>query len=121
MGENFITCREANGSINISEEVISTLVRSAVTQVEGVSGLSNTSGAELVELIGIKTLSKGVKVQFVDDKIVVDAIITVCYGYNIMDVAKNVQEEVLNVVLTATGLENAEVNVHVSGVAFDNK
>ncbi len=119
MGENYITCQEANGSINISEEVISALVRAAVTQVEGVAGLSNTSGAELVELIGIKTLSKGVKVQFDDGKIIVDAIITVSYGHNIVDVAKNVQDEVMSVILSATGMDKAEVNVHVSGVAFD--
>ena len=119
MGENYITCREANGSINISEEVISSLVREAVSQIEGVAGLSNTSGAELVELIGIKTLSKGVKVQFVDSKVIVDAIITVEYGFNIVNVAKTVQEEILGVILSATGLEQAEVNVHVSGVAFD--
>ena len=117
--ENYITCREANGSINISEEVISSLVREAVSQIEGVAGLSNTSGAELVELIGIKTLSKGVKVQFVDSTVIVDAIITVKYGFNIVNVAKTVQEEILGVILSATGLEQAEVNVHVSGVAFD--
>ena len=119
MGENYITCQECNGSINISEEVISALVRAAVTQVEGVAGLSNTSGAELVELIGIKTLSKGVKVQFDEGRIIVDAIITVSYGYNIVDVAKSVQDEVMSVVLSATGMDKAEVNVHVSGVAFD--
>lgn len=119
MGENYITCQEANGSINISEEVISTLVRAAVTQVEGVAGLSNTSGAELVELIGIKSLSKGIKVQFDDAKIIVDAIITVSYGYNIVNVAKTVQEDVLSAVQAATGMDKAEVNVHVSGVAFD--
>lgn len=119
MGENYISCQEANGSINISEEVISTLVRTAVTQVEGVAGLSNTSGAELVELIGIKSLSKGVKVQFIDGKVVIDIIITVSYGSNIVNVAKAVQDEVMGVVLAATGLEKAEVNVHVSGIAFD--
>lgn len=119
MGENYITCQEANGSINISEEVIATLVRAAVTQVEGVAGLSNTSGSELVELIGIKTLSKGVKVQFDEGKIIVDAIITVSYGHNIMDVAKSVQDEVMSVVLSVTGMDKAAVNVHVSGVAFD--
>lgn len=119
MGETYITCQEANGSINISEEVISTLVRTAVAQVEGVAGLSNTTGAELVELIGIKSLSKGVKVQFADDKIIIDIIITVSYGSNIVNVAKAVQDEVLGVVQAATGMDKAEVNVHVSGVAFD--
>ena len=53
MAENYITCQEAKGSINISEDVIVSLVKSAVGEVEGVSGLSNAAGAELAELIGI--------------------------------------------------------------------
>ena len=119
MGENYITCREADGSIDISAETISYLVREAVSQREGAAVLSDASGAEVVELIGIKTLSKGVKVQFGDSKVIVDAIITVKYGFNIVNVAQTVQEEILGVILSATGLEQAEVDVHVSGVAFD--
>ena len=64
MGENYITCREEKGSINISEDVIISMVRSVLSEVEGVAGLSNTAGAELAELIGLKSVSKGVKVQF---------------------------------------------------------
>ena len=119
MGENYITCQEGNGSINISEEVINGVVRSAIAEVEGVAGLSNTAGAELAELIGFKTISKGVKVQFVDEKIIVDVIINVVYGCNIMDVARNVQERVMSMVQATTGIEQAEVNVHVSGIALD--
>ena len=119
MGETYITCQEDNGSINISEDVISSMVRSAVSEVEGVAGLSNTVGAEIAELIGIKTVTKGVKVQLNDDKIIVDTIITVQYGSKIVEVARNVQEKVLNVIQSTTGLVNAEVNVHVSGIAFE--
>ena len=57
MGETYITCREENGSINISEDVISGMVRTAVTEVEGVAGLSNTAGSEIAELIGLKTVT----------------------------------------------------------------
>lgn len=119
MGENYITCYEKNGSINISEDVISNIVKASIAELDGVSGLSNTSGAELVELIGIKSLAKGVKIRFFDGKVIVDVIINVTYGCNIVDVAKNVQDKILNVVQTATGLDGVEVNVHVSGVAFD--
>ena len=119
MGENYISCQETNGSINISEDVIATMVRSAITEVEGVAGLSNTAGAEIAELIGIRTLSKGVKVQFVDGTIVVDTIITVSYGSNVVKVAKAVQEKVLTAVQATTGLEQARVNVHVTGIAFE--
>lgn len=119
MGENYITCQEENGSINISEEVISSIVKAAVVEVEGVAALSNTAGSEIAELIGIKTGSKGIKVQFVENKIVVDVIITVTYGSNIVSVAKGVQEKVMNIVQSTTGIQQAEVNVHVSGIAFD--
>lgn len=119
MGENYITCLEENGSINISEDVVADIVRSAISEVEGVAGLSNTAGAELAELIGIKTISKGVKIQFVDGRIIVDAIITVSYGCNIVSVAKKVQDCVMNAVSSTTGINNAEVNVHVSGISFE--
>ncbi|MBQ6274637.1 MAG: Asp23/Gls24 family envelope stress response protein [Oscillospiraceae bacterium] len=118
MGESYITCKEANGSINISEDVIAGMVHNAILEVEGVAGLSNTAGAEISDLIGIRTLTKGVKVQFVEGKIVVDTIITISYGSNIVKVAQNVQDKVLSTVQMTTGLENVEVNVHVTGIAF---
>ena len=119
MGENYITCREANGSINISEDVIAGMVRNAALEVEGVAGLANTAGAEISELLGIRTLSKGVKVQFADEKVVVDTIITVSYGSSVVKVARAVQEKGLAAVQATTGLEQVEVNVHVTGIAFD--
>jgi uncharacterized alkaline shock family protein YloU len=119
MGDSYISYREENGSINISEDVISGIVRAAVLDVEGVSGMSTTAGAELAELIGLKTLPKGVKVHFEGQKIIVDVIITVVYGNNVVNVAKNVQAAVKSVIQASTGFEDAEVNVHVSGISFD--
>lgn len=119
MADNYISCHEENGSINISEDVISSVVRASVTDVEGVAGLTNTAGSELAEFIGLKSLSRGVKVQFKDDKIIVDAVINISYGSNIVAVAKAVQEKVISVVQFTTGIEKAEVNVHVAGIAFD--
>ena len=119
MGDNYISCKAENGSINISEDVISTMVRTAITEIDGIAGISNTAGAELAELIGIKTVSKGIKVQIVDDTIKVDAVILVRYGCNIVNVAKEVQNSVTEAVQAITGIDKAEVNVHVSGVAFE--
>ena len=119
MGENYITCNGELGSINISEDVISSIVRSAIAEIDGVAGLSNTAGAELAEFIGLKTVSKGVKVQFVDEKIFIDVIINVVYGCNIVNTAKNVQEKLISIVQSTTSIEKADINVHVSGIAFD--
>ena len=119
MGETYISCKDSNGSINISEEVISTMVRTAVTEVDGVAAISNNAGAELAELLGSKNLPRGVRVQIIDETVKVDAVILVRYGCNIVNVAKEVQTSVKEVVRSVTGMDKAEVNIHVSGIAFD--
>ena len=100
MGENYITCKEEKGSINISEDVLVSMVRAAVNEIDGVA-------------------SKGVKVQINDGVITVDVIIMVRYGSNVVSVAKQVQDTVTGAVESMTGMGAPVVNVHVSGVAFD--
>ena len=36
MGENYISCQLENGSIKISEDVVNSMVKTAVAEVEGV-------------------------------------------------------------------------------------
>lgn len=38
MPENYITCQDEKGSINISEDVVAAMVRAAITEVDGVAG-----------------------------------------------------------------------------------
>ena len=59
------------------------------------------------------------KVQFDENRVVVDAIINVSYGCNIVKVAQEVQDKVTNVVQSTTGFDRPQVNVHVSGISFD--
>ena len=119
MGENYITCKDEKGSINISEDVLVSMVRAAVNEIDGVASLVNNAGAELAELLGIKSAAKGIKVQIVDGTMTVDTIITVRYGCSVVAVAKAVQESVTSAVESMTGMGKPIVNVHVSGVAFD--
>ena len=65
MAENYISCQDDRGSINISEDVIISMVRAAINEVEGVAALTQPAASELAELLGIKSASKGLKVQFV--------------------------------------------------------
>ena len=116
MPENYITCQDEKGSINISEDVVAAMVRAAITEVDGVAGVATSTGTELAELLGIKSAAKGIKVQIVDGTMTVDTIITVRYGCR---VAKAVQESVTSAVESMTGMGKPIVNVHVSGVAFD--
>ena len=102
-----------------SRRPVPVISKTAISEVEGVAGLANTAGGELAELLGLKTVTKGVKVQLDDNKVVVDAIITVTYGYSIVKVAQEVQEKIINVIQATTGFDKPQVNVHVSGLAFD--
>ena len=117
MSETYISCREEKGSINISEDVVASLVRSAVVETEGVAELANAIGYEDAEA-GTRKIIRGVKVRFKEESIFADAAITVKYGVKILDVARKVQENVLAAIQTSTGFEEASVNVHVAGVAF---
>ena len=95
------------------------MVRSAVSEVDGVAGLASTAGTELADLFGIKSASKGVKVQIVDDVIEIDTLITVRYGCNTIAVAEAVQNAVTTAVQDMTGMGKPVVNVHISGIAFE--
>jgi uncharacterized alkaline shock family protein YloU len=119
MADNYITCLEEKGAINISDEVIATMVRIAVKEVDGVAGMAVTAGPAVTELLSKKTSSKGVKVSFGEESISIDAMIMVKYGSNVVNVATTVQETVMNHVQDMTGIDDVTVNVHVSGIAFE--
>lgn len=118
MAENYIARQDERGSINISEDVIAVMVGAAIREVEGVAGLANTIGSELADFIGRKSVTKGVKVQFADDKITVDVIVMVRFGVKINEVGEKVQEAVACAVENMTGLESI-VNVHISGISYE--
>ena len=47
MADNYITLQEEKGSINVSEDVIISLVNKVVNEIDGVAGLATTAGSEL--------------------------------------------------------------------------
>lgn len=114
----YITVQDEKGSVNISDDVVAVVVSAAVAEVDGVAGLANTVGGELADRFGKKNTTRGVKVQFCESEITIDALIMVRYGYAIATVAKKVQEAITGAVESMVGFTPV-VNVHVSGVAFD--
>lgn len=117
MADNYITTENEKGKINISEDVIAVMVGAAITEVEGVDGLAYTVGNDILEIIGKKSLTKGVKITLADDRMVIDVLIMVAFGCVITDVASKVQNAVSSAIEAMTGVSPV-VNVHVSGVSF---
>ena len=118
MPESYVTNQTEKGNISISEDVITVMVNAAVTEIEGVAGLTNPTSSDIAEFLGIKNAPKGIKISSEDGQIVVDLVILVRYGFGVTVVAKKVQEQVAASVESMTGF-NVRVNVHVTGISFD--
>ena len=91
-------------------------VNLAATEVDGVSSMSGNITNEIVSKIGIKNLSKGVKVDVIDGIVTVDLSLNIKYGFAIPDVSANVQERVRSAIETMTGLEVGTINVKIASV-----
>ena len=119
MAENkqYITQKQENGSVLISEDVIITIVAHAIEEVEGVVGLNAKPGADIVEMIGKKNWGKGLKITIAeDDALTIDCNITVAYGQSVVSVAGAVQEAVTNALESMAGVTISAVNVNVCGI-----
>ena len=104
------------GEIIIADEVIAVITGLAAMEVEGVASMAGNATRELISKIGIKSLSKGVKVDVLEDVVTVEATLNLKYGYNVKDVSVKVQEKVKVAIENMTGLKVADVNVRVAGI-----
>ena len=74
------------GEVQIAEEVITIIAGLAATEVEGVCSMGGNITKELVSRLGMKNLSKGVRVEVTEEgKIEVFVTINIAYGYAIRD------------------------------------
>ena len=105
------------GEVQIAEEVITIIAGLAAPEVEGVCSLGGNITKELVSRLGMKNLSKGVRVEVTEEgKIEVFVTINIAYGYAIPAVSGNVQEKVKAAIENMTGLEVSGVNVRIADV-----
>lgn len=119
MAENkqYITNIQENGSVLISEDVISAIVEHTAKEVEGVAGLCTKPGADIADMIGKKSWGKGMKITIAEDNsVTVDCNISVAYGQSIVAVAAAVQEAVAAALGSTAGVSVTAVNVNVCGI-----
>ena len=112
---DYVTHAEENGSIHIAEDVVAAIVADAVKEIEGVGAMSQN----VTEQLTGKKAARGVRVEQVDDAIVIDLYLMARYGYEIPALAQQVQSKVSDAVGGMTGFPVREVNVHVGGISFN--
>ena len=106
----------SKGEIKIADEVVAIIAALAATEVEGVASMAGNITNELIGKLGMKNLSKGVKVDVLEGIVTVSLALNLKYNYSIVEVSARVQEKVKNAIENMTGLELADVNIRVAGV-----
>ena len=107
------------GEVRIADEVVAIIAGLAAT--EGVDSMSGNITNELVGKLGMKNLSKGVKVEVTEEHVSVNMALNLKYGYSIPDVCEKVQEKVKSAIENMTGLTVLDVNIKIAGVSLEEK
>lgn len=111
----------SKGEIKIADEVVAIIAALAATEVEGVASMAGNITNELIGKLGMKNLSKGVKVDVLEGIVTVSLALNLKYNYSIVEVSARVQEKVKNAIENMTGLEVADVNINVAGVEMESQ
>ena len=109
------------GEVKIADEVVAIIAALAATEVDGVASMAGNITNEVIGKLGIKNLSKGVKVDVLEGVVTVSLALYLKYDYSIMEFTKKVHEKVKNAVENMTGLEVADVNIKVAGVEMEKQ
>ncbi len=107
------------GQVQIADEVVAVIAGLAATEVEGVAKMSGNITNEIVSKLGMKKLSKGVKVVITGTQVDVTLNLVLNYGVSIPKTSQEVQDKVKSAIETMTGLTVSEVNIRIAGIQMD--
>ena len=111
---------EGTGRVQISNEVITIIAGLAATEPKGVASMAGNITNEMVSRMGIKSLSRGVKVTVDNGIINVDLTLNLDYGYSVPKTCQKVQEKVKSAIENMTGLTVENINIQIANVMMES-
>ncbi len=111
---------EGYGQVTIADEVIAIIAGLAASEVKGVASMAGNATRELIEKLGQKSLSKGVRLKVEDREVTVDMNVNLKYGFNVPETSSEIQDKVKTAIETMTGLDVTSVNIKIVSVVMDN-
>jgi uncharacterized alkaline shock family protein YloU len=109
-----------SGSLKISEDVISTVAKLTINEINGVHSLAPSS-ASVMEIVAKTGATKSIKIDLNGDVAQIDISVILKSGHKIKDVAERIQTAVKDAVQNMTGVAVSKVNIYVAGVKFDEQ
>ncbi len=112
--------KDAQGDVKIADEVVAVIAGYSALEVEGVSAMAGNITMSVIGRVGMKTLSKGIRIHVDEEtgEVRIDLAVTVKYGHSIPDICKGIQEKVKTNVETMTPLKISDVNIRIAGMAM---
>ena len=107
---------EVMGEVRIADSVVANIAILAAKETEGVFDTVGNAANEIMTKVGVKSASKGVRVEIIDGVVNVDLALIMQYGFNIPNTCKKVQDKVKNSIENMTGLKVDDVNIRISGI-----
>ena len=109
------------GTILIENEVIARIAGLSAMECYGVVGMAAKSIRDgLVHLLKIESLSKGVKIETLENgELVIKLHIIVDYGTNLAAIANTLQDNVRYEVEGSVGIKVSEVNIFIEGIRIE--
>ena len=108
--------KNQNGELINADDVIAIIAGISATEVPGVASMAGGWSGEIIARMGIRDLSKGVKIEVDGEQVSVLLSLNVKYGYSIPEVSADVQEKVAQAIESMTGLRVLDVNIRIAGV-----
>lgn len=114
------TIKNDLGNVKISEDVIISMVEASVKEVKGVAAIykKNISNSKklIYNLKSAISMQKGIVFNYSDDGLEISIQVFVKYGYKILDVAKEIQKNIVETVQIMTGLTVKKINVIINDI-----
>lgn len=113
-----VTISNQQGSVELSTEVIATVVGASTTEIFGVVGMTSQAAVKdnFRSILRQENYSKGVIVTSDAEGTTISLYVVISYGVKISEVAKNIQERVKFNLENQLGISASKINVYVQSV-----
>lgn len=108
------------GPIRMDDDVIVSIVTLTVLDIDGVAEMVGGMADGLTGMFGKKSTGKGVKVDIIENDIIVDVSILVKYGVPIPELAHRIQRAVMEQIEAMMDIKLVSVNVYIQGIRFSH-
>lgn len=104
------------GKTVIANNVLAVIAGIATKKVEGVVCTQGDLASKITESFGKKDHGRGIRLEAVDDEVILDIHVKAKYGYPLQKIARNIKEKVKSEIESMTGMQCIAVNVLIQEI-----